>query len=205
MVPVLLLLIWRGLPKVVRKLSRRLKPREEMLCGERERSGVTLDSRPELTLFVVSRFALDVTDEENWKKAIAFAEETYGPLDVLVNNAGIAQEVGDHLKRVSSLILTNLTFIPQLNTTLSLIVFGLHASLCRPGGQHQQAPYFGLEKDDGDQLGRRLLWNQVRRWLDGEKPRGRGKIDCQHFFWCWNDWWNWNYLWVLGLSGWEGR
>lgn len=32
---------------------------------------------------------LDVTDEENWKSVIATAVETFGRLDVLVNNAGM--------------------------------------------------------------------------------------------------------------------
>lgn len=33
---------------------------------------------------------LDVTDAQDWEKAIAFAESEYGKLDILVNNAGIA-------------------------------------------------------------------------------------------------------------------
>jgi 3alpha(or 20beta)-hydroxysteroid dehydrogenase len=32
---------------------------------------------------------LDVTDEEQWQSAVALAEERFGPLGVLVNNAGI--------------------------------------------------------------------------------------------------------------------
>ncbi len=31
----------------------------------------------------------DVTDEDEWKRAVACAQETYGGLDILVNNAGI--------------------------------------------------------------------------------------------------------------------
>ncbi|KAI9003795.1 short-chain dehydrogenase/reductase SDR [Hyaloraphidium curvatum] len=42
-------------------------------------------------------FPLDVTDERQWKEAIAFAERTFGPLDVLVNNAGIAAEFSNHM------------------------------------------------------------------------------------------------------------
>jgi 3alpha(or 20beta)-hydroxysteroid dehydrogenase len=34
-------------------------------------------------------FRHDVTDEAQWQAAIAFAEKTFGPLDVVVNNAGI--------------------------------------------------------------------------------------------------------------------
>lgn len=34
-------------------------------------------------------FALDVSDSEAWERAVAFAVETFGSLDVLVNNAGI--------------------------------------------------------------------------------------------------------------------
>lgn len=32
----------------------------------------------------------DVTDEEGWKKIVKKAEETFGPINVLVNNAGIS-------------------------------------------------------------------------------------------------------------------
>ncbi|WP_182200936.1 glucose 1-dehydrogenase [Paraliobacillus salinarum] len=32
---------------------------------------------------------LDVTNKENWEEAVAFAEKTFGPVNVLVNNAGI--------------------------------------------------------------------------------------------------------------------
>ncbi|SEN03921.1 3alpha(or 20beta)-hydroxysteroid dehydrogenase [Mesobacillus persicus] len=32
---------------------------------------------------------LDVTNKENWEQAIAFTEEAFGPVNVLVNNAGI--------------------------------------------------------------------------------------------------------------------
>jgi len=32
---------------------------------------------------------LDVTSEEQWIKAIAFAEEKFGPVDILINNAGV--------------------------------------------------------------------------------------------------------------------
>ncbi|MET0546540.1 MAG: SDR family NAD(P)-dependent oxidoreductase, partial [Caulobacterales bacterium] len=34
-------------------------------------------------------FHLDVTSEDNWKKCVAFAEENFGPVTGLVNNAGI--------------------------------------------------------------------------------------------------------------------
>jgi 3alpha(or 20beta)-hydroxysteroid dehydrogenase len=33
--------------------------------------------------------ALDVTDEGAWQDAVRFAEDTYGPISVLVNNAGV--------------------------------------------------------------------------------------------------------------------
>jgi 3alpha(or 20beta)-hydroxysteroid dehydrogenase len=33
--------------------------------------------------------ALDVTDEDSWEDAVRFAEDTYGPISVLVNNAGV--------------------------------------------------------------------------------------------------------------------
>ncbi len=34
---------------------------------------------------------LDVTDEDQWQAAVAGAEQAFGPVDVLVNNAGILQ------------------------------------------------------------------------------------------------------------------
>ncbi len=37
---------------------------------------------------------LDVTSEEDWRAAVALAEERYGRLDILVNNAGISAEGG---------------------------------------------------------------------------------------------------------------
>ncbi|RJL30535.1 glucose 1-dehydrogenase [Bailinhaonella thermotolerans] len=35
---------------------------------------------------------LDVTDEQAWQRAVAFAEEEFGPVNALVNNAGIVHE-----------------------------------------------------------------------------------------------------------------
>lgn len=37
---------------------------------------------------------LDVTSEEAWQRAVAFAEAEFGRLDVLVNNAGVVGELG---------------------------------------------------------------------------------------------------------------
>ncbi len=36
---------------------------------------------------------LDVTSEDDWRQAVALAEERYGRLDILVNNAGVSAEV----------------------------------------------------------------------------------------------------------------
>jgi 3alpha(or 20beta)-hydroxysteroid dehydrogenase len=36
---------------------------------------------------------LDVTSEDSWQKAIGFAEATFGPVSVLVNNAGILRAI----------------------------------------------------------------------------------------------------------------
>jgi 3alpha(or 20beta)-hydroxysteroid dehydrogenase len=33
--------------------------------------------------------ALDVTDEASWRAAVAFAEDAFGPISVLINNAGV--------------------------------------------------------------------------------------------------------------------
>jgi NAD(P)-dependent dehydrogenase (short-subunit alcohol dehydrogenase family) len=37
---------------------------------------------------------LDVTVEDDWQRAVASAEETFGKLNVLINNAGVAQQPG---------------------------------------------------------------------------------------------------------------
>ena len=37
---------------------------------------------------------LDVADADEWDAAVGFAEESFGPLDVLVNNAGIVSFAG---------------------------------------------------------------------------------------------------------------
>jgi 3alpha(or 20beta)-hydroxysteroid dehydrogenase len=37
---------------------------------------------------------LDVTQDADWRSAVAFGESSYGQLDVLVNNAGIASHAG---------------------------------------------------------------------------------------------------------------
>ncbi|KAI9022645.1 short-chain dehydrogenase/reductase SDR [Hyaloraphidium curvatum] len=41
---------------------------------------------------------LDVTDEAQWEEAIAFAERTFGPLDVLLNNAGVGAEYSEYMR-----------------------------------------------------------------------------------------------------------
>lgn len=43
-------------------------------------------------------FPLDVTDEEQYKRAVEFTEKTFGPLDVLLLNAGIADEFSDYMR-----------------------------------------------------------------------------------------------------------
>lgn len=47
---------------------------------------------------------MDVTDEEQWKVAIAAAEKAFGPLDVIVNNAGIGMEWGDYMRNTEASI-----------------------------------------------------------------------------------------------------
>ena len=38
----------------------------------------------------VVRFApLDVTDEGSWRAAVGFAEDAFGPISILINNAGV--------------------------------------------------------------------------------------------------------------------
>ena len=44
--------------------------------------------------FAVAYIHLDVTEKEDWKAAVALAEESFGKLDVLINNAGIHSQPG---------------------------------------------------------------------------------------------------------------
>ena len=37
-------------------------------------------------------FALDVADYENWKQAVSFVKDTFGKLNILINNAGIGEQ-----------------------------------------------------------------------------------------------------------------
>jgi len=37
---------------------------------------------------------LDVSDEDQWRRAVALAEEHFGKLDILVNNAGVVGDLG---------------------------------------------------------------------------------------------------------------
>lgn len=40
--------------------------------------------------YLVSFFEIDVTEEQDWRELIAFALETHGRLNILINNAGIS-------------------------------------------------------------------------------------------------------------------
>ena len=62
-----------------------------VLCGRSEKEGLCLEKR--FNSDGVQRaafFRLDVTCYENWQAAIAFTKETFGKLNILINNAGIS-------------------------------------------------------------------------------------------------------------------
>jgi len=64
---------------------------------------------------------LDVTDEENWKTIVQETEEVFGPVDVLVNNAGVSGPgvpISDHTEKNFK----NVTDINQL-----AVFFGMKA------------------------------------------------------------------------------
>lgn len=68
---------------------------------------------------------LDVTQDEDWKNAVAAAEKEYGPIDLLVNNAGIeahgaidATEPAE-FRRIVDINLTG-TFLGMHNTVPSM-------------------------------------------------------------------------------------
>lgn len=68
---------------------------------------------------------LDVTDDTEWKEAVALAERVYGPVNLLVNNAGIVAFGGcdvmppEEFRRVIEINLTG-TFLGMHNTVPSM-------------------------------------------------------------------------------------
>lgn len=53
---------------------------------DEEKGQALADELGENTLFIKQ----DVTDEEGWKTVVAKTEETFGPINILVNNAGVS-------------------------------------------------------------------------------------------------------------------
>ncbi len=61
-----------------------------VLCGRSQEDGARIASELNNGGENAAFFRLDVTNYENWEQAIAFAKETFGKLNILVNNAGIS-------------------------------------------------------------------------------------------------------------------
>lgn len=62
-----------------------------VLCGRSERDGKRVETEINETCpGSAAFFRLDVADYENWQQAVGFAEETFGKLNILINNAGIS-------------------------------------------------------------------------------------------------------------------
>ena len=62
-----------------------------VLCGRSEQDGKRVETEINETCpGSAAFFRLDVADYENWQQAVGFAEETFGKLNILINNAGIS-------------------------------------------------------------------------------------------------------------------
>ncbi|MCQ4637207.1 glucose 1-dehydrogenase [Anaerovorax odorimutans] len=62
-----------------------------ILCGRNENDGIALETALNSKASDMAAFCkLDVTDRKSWEKAIAFAKEKFGELNILINNAGIS-------------------------------------------------------------------------------------------------------------------
>ncbi|WP_327122050.1 SDR family oxidoreductase [Streptomyces sp. NBC_01341] len=140
-----------------------------VIAGISEDRGRALDAElGDRALFV----RLDVTDEDSWGAAIEATEERFGPLSVLVNNAGVqnpAAPVESTHRRVWDRILdTNLTgtflgikaAVPSLRRNGGGVIVNI-ASTSGMGGTAFYAPYVagkwavrGLTKTAALELGR---------------------------------------------------
>jgi 3alpha(or 20beta)-hydroxysteroid dehydrogenase len=73
---------------------------------------------------------LDVTDEDQWQAAVALAEERYGPVTVLVNNAGIL-----HFQAVHKTELADFDRVMRVNVQgVFLGMKSVTGSMSRAGG-----------------------------------------------------------------------
>ena len=63
-----------------------------VICGRNEAAGekIAAEVNAKAGQTVAAFCRLDVSDYESWQRAIAFAEETFGKLNIVINNAGIS-------------------------------------------------------------------------------------------------------------------
>ncbi len=74
--------------------------------------------------------ALDVTDEGSWREAVRFAEETFGPISVLVNNAGVLA-----VAPIAELAIEEWRRVIDTNLTGAFLgMKAVHPSMRRAGG-----------------------------------------------------------------------
>ena len=131
---------------------------------------------------------LDVTDRDQWARAVATARERFGKLNVLVNNAGIATAgaIGEYApERWDAIIAVNLTGVFNgITASLDALKAGSaqfdHQRLVdrRPAGV-QQAPRlhrFQVRRARLDQVGRSRPWS-AQRSLQLGPPRSGGHAD----------------------------
>ena len=88
----------------------------------------------------------DVTKEEDVKKMVHFAFETFGSLDVMINNAGMENEVASHelsLEDWDKVIQTNLTgaFLGSREALSLMLKHGIKGSIINMSSVHDRIPW----------------------------------------------------------------
>jgi 3alpha(or 20beta)-hydroxysteroid dehydrogenase len=74
--------------------------------------------------------ALDVTDEASWENAVAFTEDAFGPVSVLINNAGVLA-----IEPIAQLALAEWRRVIDTNLTGAFLgMKSVHPSMRRAGG-----------------------------------------------------------------------
>ncbi|MGG4489302.1 glucose-1-dehydrogenase [Metabacillus idriensis] len=114
---------------------------------------LTEDDKPDLVIEEIkanggeaSKIQGDVSQEHDVKRIVQFAVETYGTLDVMVNNAGIQAEIPTEeltLESWNKVIQTNLTgaFLGSREAVRHMLDHNIKGSIINMSSVHQQIPW----------------------------------------------------------------